>query len=91
MSGPVDVLAVMDAAIDNLQSAGYIGNTIGMKESRAAVAELIEADQEYDAARAAHASAHGRGRHHELLGARTRFDAARARREVALANVGSAS
>lgn len=42
MTAPVDVLAVMDAAIDNLQSGGYIGNTIGMKDSRAAVAELIE-------------------------------------------------
>lgn len=39
----VNVLAVMDAAIDNLQRAGYIGNTIGMRKSRDAVIRLIEA------------------------------------------------
>jgi len=42
MSG-VNALAAMDAAIDNLQSAGYIGNTIGLRKSREAVAKLFDA------------------------------------------------
>lgn len=41
MSG-LDALAVTDAAIDNLKSAGYIGNTIGLQRTRDAMAELIK-------------------------------------------------
>ena len=47
MSAPVDVLAVLDRA-----HVAFSGEqAAGIYAARAAVAELIEADEEYDAAR----------------------------------------
>ena len=47
MSG-IDVLAVLDAAVSWCMSAR--GSDLGLTDARAAVAELIAADREYDAA-----------------------------------------
>ena len=45
MIGPVDVLAVMD---DSVLSQPFREDRNDMREARAAVAELIAADKEYD-------------------------------------------
>jgi hypothetical protein len=51
----VDVLAVMDANADRMAKLGATGMAYAadLREARAAVAELIAADEEYDAADAA--------------------------------------
>jgi hypothetical protein len=51
---PVDVLAVMDGAIQTFCSSNFTDRYRqgpDMREARAAVAELIEADREYDEAK----------------------------------------
>lgn len=68
---------------DSPQCCGNPVDTDMLKEARAAVAEMIAADEEFDAARAAF--------HHStpatVAAAETRYDAAIKRREVALAKV----
>ena len=53
MTAPVDVLAVMDSCTDELekQPGCYYTDAAKLQEARAAIAELIEADKEYDAAK----------------------------------------
>lgn len=51
MSAPVDVLAVMDQAIEREKGAGQA--YVAQEAARAAVAELIAADEEYNRAREA--------------------------------------
>ena len=48
MSGGVNLLGVLDQAIERERQAGQA--TVAQVAARAAVAELIEADKEYDAA-----------------------------------------
>lgn len=43
MSAPVDVLAVMDIAATSIEHSG--GNVAYLRQARAALAELIEADK----------------------------------------------
>ncbi|MBT2142722.1 MULTISPECIES: hypothetical protein [unclassified Rhodanobacter] len=88
MSGPVDVLAVLDEAADWLyrssEGRGDDERSENVKAVRSGVAELIEADKEYDAACAEwDASVHPRSA--------DRLKAARERRAAALANIRSAS
>lgn len=97
MSAPVDVLAVMDAEIRDLpgmaMSIEFAGAKYGWKcdvkeairrlsEARAAVAELIAADTEYDAAHSAWVS--GPYVTHAQY---ERLQAAKVRRAAALARV----
>lgn len=51
MHGSIDVLAVMDDVSRNHDNGSFSFDDL--REARSAVAELIEADTEYDAARAA--------------------------------------
>lgn len=75
----VDVLAVLDAAIAGAEAPvrERRGHAISLMEARAAVAELVDADREYDDAR--------------LSGNAYRIAAAAARRRAALARVGGAA
>jgi hypothetical protein len=58
MSGPLDVLAVLDQAAAALKYAGARREGVGrVIEARAAVAELVEADRALDAADAAYGRA----------------------------------
>jgi hypothetical protein len=53
MSGPVDVLATLDAAIapqSTISSLGHAEEWEALRQVRAAVAELIESDKAYDLA-----------------------------------------
>lgn len=50
MSAPVDVLAVLDESIRRAEERGNIERSDRLQAARAAVAELIAADLEYDAA-----------------------------------------
>lgn len=95
MSAPkVDVLAVMDAEIERAGGEAFpVGRTL--IAARAVVAELIEADREYDAARHNewvisqsddYAFTNGKT---QLAAERTRL--ATERRSAALARIGSAS
>jgi hypothetical protein len=54
VSGPVDVLAVLCAVADVLAENGITEMPADLRKARAAVAELIAADDEYDAAVTAH-------------------------------------
>lgn len=95
---PVDVLAVMDEAqCDAENTYGHDSQqVVELNAARAAVAELIEADKEYDAAKHAHASiAHesykvGEWNEHDerLRVASQRLLLAGERRRAALARVG---
>jgi hypothetical protein len=108
MSGPVDVLAVLDAEIKDI--AGLSCNhddgeallrakEKSLRAARTAVAELIEADREYDAALTElsdlnrRIAEHGwiEVEHDALRKAGRRLVHAQSRRHAALANVGSAS
>ena len=89
---PVDVLAVIDAERNLVVAASAISglNAIPAHDAmRAAVAELIEADKEYDAAcEASRGSAFASSEVREA--AQARWRAAKARRAAALARVGGA-
>lgn len=78
----VDVLAVMDEAIPAWEIGCDHDRLIDMREARAAVAELIEADKEYDAALAAYATATRNESIHRMA---DRHAAAVERRKAALA------
>lgn len=87
MSAPVDVLAVLDRVIER---SGHIVAS-DVVAVRAAVAELIQADREHDAAREAVTASMRRGAPKGALkAARERFDNAAARRRAALARCGGA-
>jgi len=80
---PVDVLAVMDDAAEKYTERGTFSKAKAMREARAAVAELVEADKEYDAARAAYeACAYVGECHHKRT-----LKKAEERRRAALARV----
>jgi len=100
MSAPVDVLAVMDDAAATLAKVAQIQmgeRAEEMREARAAVAELIAADREYNGAKARNIQADN-----AILAAKTRsdddyrrqalanhaYDRAVARRAAALARCG---
>lgn len=88
----IDVLAVMASTEDFI--ARVCGDDVGsnardLAEARAAVAELIAADAEYDAA--AHDLATQRRQVGAIESAEARFNTARARRAAALARVGGAA
>lgn len=89
MSGPVDVLAVMECAELCITAHRHAPVVRSLAEARAAVAELIAADKEFDASYAefpavgAEKAAIERGA--------ARINAARYRRAAALANVGGAA
>lgn len=93
MSAPVDVLAVIDEAIDTLRDDGNRALPGDLEIARAVVAELIEADKEYDAAKDALAAAKrekGTWRHNPLSHTHPAVAALRsasARRTAALARV----
>lgn len=54
-AGVVDVLAAMEAAaVALLDDTGGVGEACELSDARAAVAELIAADREYDEARVHH-------------------------------------
>lgn len=80
MSGPVDVLGVLEQAADTCPDR----LDWDLREARAAVAELIDADREYDVARAYFSVATGKT---GCDPATTRLAAAQNRRAVALARV----
>lgn len=82
MSGPVDVLTVMQASADQLWR--YRRDILARDEeqARAAVAELIAADKEYDEARAAH-----HGARVNTQGVEQRLFKAEKRRAAALSNI----
>lgn len=96
MSAPVDVLAVMDSMTVWARLRADPAWAAKAEEARAAVAELIVADTELDAAIAAYDNAIT-----IMMGgvdyvspsdpAVERFDAAKARRAAALARVGGAA
>lgn len=90
MTAPVDVLAVMDRAADRaalLPELAY-----DLTNARAAIAELIEADREFDAAHHdwEHVTAHDPQETSDEDWRRIadRFEAATMRRIAALARVG---
>lgn len=80
MSGPVDVLAVLDALCERAAS-GDPAEYREVNSLRDAVTELIAADSEYDRARDAWLTAPSK--HHEFLAARAAWE----RRAAALARV----
>lgn len=91
MNAPVDVLSVVAYALDQ-DERGAFGITKQeaaerIREARAAVAELIEADKEYDEARQ-RALGIAEPEDHPALAAVSK---AEARREAALARVGGAA
>lgn len=108
MTAPVDVLAVMDAAIaaahsrlKDAQTEGTVAASAfrssqldGILQARAAIAELIEADREFDAAHHdwEHVTAHDPQETSDEDWRRIadRFEAATMRRIAALARVGGA-
>lgn len=79
--GPVDVLAVLDLALMHAGADLSVERDVedDLSDARAAVAELIDADREYDAAMSCEADTDG------ML----RRESARARRRAALARVGA--
>jgi hypothetical protein len=86
VNGPVDVLAVIDNQLEYTAASDYPGASDEHRDllaTRAAVAELIEADREYDAALILCGPA-------GICGG-VRMGKAIRRRNAALANVGSAS
>lgn len=94
MTAPVDVLAVYDRLLREVpMGAGHMQNIVA---ARAAIAELIEADKEYNAAKHAHTCiAHETykvgewGDHDERMRAASqRLLLAGERRRAALARVG---
>lgn len=89
MSEPtMDVLAVLDREIRDENVPGHIATQLA--EARAAVAELVEADREYDETMEWHAKAVAYCDHFDPeqgLAARA-LKAARARRAAALARFG---
>lgn len=80
MSGAADVVAVLDASVAELRADGNTGHVESLLGARAAIAELIAADKEYDRVRNP-ASGCPLG---EVMGAHRR-------RAAALANVGGAA
>ena len=90
--GGVDVLAVMQASADQLWR--YRRDILAREEeaARAAVAELIAADKEYDEARAAFdALRDGASTLGDVMCARGALRRAQARRAAALSNIEGAS
>lgn len=82
----VDVRDVIRAVIDELRASGNTGHVDSLIAADAAVAELIEADREYDAARVVMWDACGMKMHQA---AHKVYSAAKARRRAALSNIGS--
>jgi hypothetical protein len=103
MSAPVNVLSVLDAEIQAFtntkdivsvsvpaRKSTYEEHLARLREARAAVAELIEADREYDVAAEAYKALHAGTLHVEFVEVRDRMRDATLRREAALARVGGA-
>lgn len=102
MSAPVDVLAVMTVSerlLANSDFHGAVAYVNRVTEARAAVAELIEADKEYDAASEylaanpdpnpdAESTPEQWASYSKHLDAKERMRAARNRRDAALAKCG---
>ena len=83
MSAPVDVMAYLQALEREIPgSQQFSSRREEAKEARAALAELIEADKEYDAAFDARIGAHWLENNSRQL-----FNAAAKRRAAALARV----
>jgi hypothetical protein len=99
MSAPVDVRAVLDLAFRHLNGGGdslsaeeFRQAHAGMKEARAAIAELIEADKEYDAAKRAIAETDPQSEDAETMEAmRAHRNRCVARRATAIVRCGGAS
>lgn len=92
MNGPVDVRAVIRAVIEELRADGNTGHVQSLLDADAAVAALIEADKEYDAARALVDSLRdGVSTVGEVVSAEGTLRRAQSRRTTALANIRSAS
>lgn len=93
MSATVDVRAALDQAIErNIERGAAKGSPSdrSLREARAAIAELIEADKEYDAAReamTAYLLSVTDTRPMTATGLEERFNAADARRAAALVRV----
>lgn len=81
MSAPLDVLAVMERAFDYAVADRQYEDAADLHNARAAVAELISADTEYDRARAAWLA--DNSKHDEFLATRAAWD----RRAAALARI----
>lgn len=97
MTAPVDVLAVMDAIANGVHPTRHATEYVALTNARAAVAELIEADKEYDEARADFDSAFRPATHTNTGRAPkhsdprvVRYHVAVMRRAAALARVGGA-
>lgn len=80
----IGALAVLELAANNLRNLGCRGNAAEVAEVRAAVAELIEADKEFDAAYAEFPLA-GKATNSQINEAAARINSARLRRTAALA------
>jgi len=92
-SGPVDVLAVIDAACCVLALDKHADPQCQLAEARAAVAELIEADRAYDTARSRYNAAFQNGPHGDIAEqrwAQEQLNDAKGRRSAALTNIRSA-
>lgn len=90
----IDVLDVMQRAslrLAELSQGCKTATEAALQEARSAMAELIEADREYDAARLEYQRARRGMLPHEGADEKIRFLAADARRAAALARVGGAS
>lgn len=79
---PVDVIEVMDQAAERLIAMGLMSTSAHLDIAKAAIAELIAADEEFDAARGAYAD-----KNHHTLDEMGRFLTATDRRRAALAKV----
>ncbi|MFD0738281.1 hypothetical protein ACFQZQ_03120 [Lysobacter koreensis] len=88
MSAPVDVLAVMGDAECRWRLVHETTKADAMAEARAAVAELIAADREYDAAKVELATQ--RRQVGAVATAEVRWHRAVARRAASLARIGGA-
>lgn len=89
MTRPVDVLAVMDRQLEFTVASDYSGASDDHRDllaARAAVAELIEADRDFDAAELEL----GNAKYGPYTKRLSRYTAAEKRRAAALANVGGA-
>lgn len=88
MSAPLDVLAVLDREIEQRGDEPYAQD---MREARAAVAELVEADRAFDAANLALVTTDPQSEDADTMSAmRAHRDHCRARRRAALAKFGGA-
>jgi hypothetical protein len=87
----LNVLAVMDAAELGLLGTrpdSTVADALAVREARAAVAELVEADKEYDAAKSKYGSENHWESDKEAAKARLALSHAAARRSAALAKFG---